>query len=443
MQIKLSDRFNLKKLIKFALPSIGVMLFMSVYSVVDGFFVSNFAGKTEFAAVNFIYPLIMILASVGFMFGAGGSALVSKTLGEGDRQKANEIFSLIVVASVVSCTILSAVSIIFTRNIAEFLGSEGEMTEYCVLYGRILLAATPFFALQFGLQQFLVVAERPRLAFYITLAAGLTNMIGDALFIAVFKWGVVGAAAASALGQVVGGVIPLFFFIFGKNTTIRLGRPKFDGKALLKSCFNGSSEFISNVSMSIVGIIFNYQLMQYLGENGVSAYGTFAYISFIFVAIFLGYTSGTAPIVGYNLGSGNKAELKNVFKKSFIIISVLSVIMVILAEICAVPLSMLYVGYNAELYEITVRAILISSTVFLFSGFCIYGSGLFTALNNGFVSGLLSTLRLLVFQVVAVLVLPVFLGVDGIWISITVSDALAAIVSLIFIFCYGKKKYGY
>ena len=442
MNIQLSEHFNYKKLLRFTLPSIVMMIFTSIYSVVDGFFVSNFVGKTPFAAVNFIMPFLMILGAFGFMFGTGGSALISKTMGEGDNEKAKRIFSLLVYVSIGCGIVVAVLGIIFIRPVAALLGAQGVMLENCVIYGRIILAALPAFMLQYEFQSFFVTAEKPHLGLVVTVAAGVTNMVLDALLVAVFSLGLVGAAAATALSQCVGGLVPLVYFGCKNSSALRLTRTKFDGKVLFKTCTNGASELMSNISASIVGMLYNIQLIKYAGENGVAAYGVLMYVNFIFLAVFIGYSVGTAPIIGYNYGAGNHSELKNLLKRSLWIIGICSVAMVFAAEILARPLATMYVGYDLELFELTLRGFIIYSFSFLFSGIAIFGSSFFTALNNGVISAVISFLRTLVFQVAAVLIIPAVLGIDGIWISIVVAEGSAVIVTILFLLA-NRKRYHY
>lgn len=433
MNIQLSDHFNYKRLLRFSLPSIIMMVFTSVYGVVDGFFVSNFVGKTPFAAVNFIMPFLMILGSVGFMFGTGGGALIAKTLGEGKPQKANRYFSLFIYISIISGIIIMAAALILLRPIASLLGAEGAMLDDCVLYGRIILAVLPSLILQYAFQSFFITAEKPQLGLAVSVAAGITNIIGDALFVAVFHRGLAGAAAATALGQAVGGLMPLCYFARPNTSLLRLGKTEFDKRILLKACINGSSELMSNISISLVSMLYNVQLMKYAGENGVAAYGVLMYVNMIFLATFIGYSNGTAPIVSYHYGARNHSELKGLLKKSFIIIGGFSVSMFAIAEILAVPLSKIFVGYDQTLLELTARAFTIYSFSFLFSGIAIYGSAFFTALNDGLTSALISFLRALLFQVAAVLLLPLIWGVDGIWISVVAAEIIAAGVTILFL----------
>ena len=439
MKIKLSDHFTLKKLIQFTLPSIIMMVFTSIYGVVDGYFISNFAGSTEFASVNFIFPFIQVLGAVGFLVGSGGSALVAKTFGEKDNKKANEIFSLLVYVVIILGLILAIVGFIYMEDIALWLGASSDMLRPCVIYGHILMFSLPFLLLQFTFQSFLITAEKPQIGLIVTLVAGITNMVLDALFIAIFKLGVAGAAIATGISQVLGGLIPLLYFIFNKNSILKIGKTKLYLKELGKTCVNGSSEFISNISMSVVGMLYNFQLMKYIGQNGVSAYGTFMYVSFIFVAIFIGYTTGVAPIIGYNYGAKNDKELKTVFKVSIKLITTLSVIMVVLAETLSTPLTKLFVGYNQELFDITKNAMFISSFCFLFAGISIFTSGFFTALNDGITSALISFLRTLLFQISSIIILPIIFDVNGIWLSIVVADIFSALVAIFFLIIKQKR----
>lgn len=419
-----------------------MMIFTSIYGIVDGFFVSNFVGETAFAAVNFIMPFLMILGAVGFMLGAGGSALISKIMGEGDIKKANRIFSMVVYISIALGIIIAVLGIIFVGPVAALLGAEGKMLETCITYSRIILCALPCFMLQMEFQNFFITAEKPQLGLAVTVMSGVANMVLDALFIAVFKWGVVGAALATATSQLIGGLVPLILFMGKKTGLLRLCRATFDLKALLKICTNGSSELMSNVSMSLVGMLYNIQLLKYAGEAGVSAYGVLMYVCFIFISVFIGYSIGTAPVIGYHYGAENHTELKSLLKKSGVIIGIFSTAMVILGEVLAVPMSRLFVGYNPDLLSLTIRGFFIYSFSFLFSGIAIFGSSFFTALNNGPVSALISFLRTLVFQVAAVILLPLIFDVDGIWLSVVIAEFMAAIVTLIFILAK-KKKYHY
>lgn len=442
MEIKLSEHFTYKKLLLFTVPTIIMMIFTSLYGIVDGLFVSNFVGKTAFAAVNLILPFPTILSAIGFMIGTGGSALISKTMGEGNDKKANSLFSLLVYLTIVLGIVVSALGLIFVPQIAVLLGARGEMVQICVLYDRIYLMALPLFMLQYVFQSFLVVAEKPKLGLAVTVAAGITNMVLDALFMAVFHWGVAGAALATAISQAVGGGIPLIYFLMPNKSRLRLGKTEMDGNALRKTCTNGSSELMTNISSNIVNILFNYQLMQFAGEDGVSAYGVIIYCNFVFTSVFLGYSIGSAPIVGFQYGAGNYTELKNLLKKTIWIIGILSVVLLGLAEILASPLTRIFVGYDSELLTLTNRAFKIYSVMFLFCGFNIYGSSFFTALNNGLISATISFLRTLVFQIGCVLILPVFWGIDGIWISVVVAELLALLVTIFCIFLY-RKQYHY
>lgn len=442
MKIQLSDHFNFKKLLRFTLPSIIMLVFTSVYGVVDGFFVSNYVGKTPFTAVNFIMPFLMILGSFGFMFGTGGGALIAKTMGEGKTEKAERIFSLIVYTSAACGIILAVLGILFIRPLASALGAQGQLLEDSITYGRIILLAIPAFILQYEFQCLFSTAEKPTLGLYVTIAAGITNIILDALFVAVLRLGIQGAAAATALSQCVGGIVPLIYFARPNSSTLHLGKTKFDKRSLAKTCINGSSELMSNISMSVVSMLYNVQLLKYAGEDGVAAYGVLMYVSLIFQSVFIGYSVGTAPIIGYQYGAQNYSELKGLRKKSLTLIGIFAVVMFALSSLLARPLSFIFVGYDEALLNLTVRAFSIFSFSFLFSGFAIFGSSFFTALNNGLISAAISFMRTLVFQIAAVLIFPLFWQVDGIWLSIVAAEVMAVTVTLIFM-QVNQKKYRY
>ncbi len=442
MNIQLSDHFNFKKLIRYTLPSIIMLIFTSVYGVVDGFFVSNFVGKTPFTAVNFIMPFLLILGSVGFMFGTGGGALISKTMGEGKKEQANRLFSLIVYTSAACGILLAVLGILLIRPLAAWLGAGGQLLEDSVIYGRIILAAIPAYVLQYEFQCLFAAAQKPALGLCVTIAAGVTNIILDALFVVVFRWGLEGAAAATAASQYVGGLVPLIYFACPNSSLLHLGRTEFDGPSLAKTCMNGLSELLNNISMSMVSMLYNVQLLKYAGEDGIAAYGVLMYVSLVFQAVFIGYSVGTAPVIGYNYGARNQNELKGLLKKSFVLICIFAAVMFASAYVLARPLSQLFVGYDQGLFDLTIRAFYIFSFSFLFAGFAIFGSAFFTALNNGLVSAAISFLRTFVFQAIAVLVFPLIWKVDGIWMSVVAAELLAVGVTAIFL-RIKQKEYHY
>lgn len=442
--IRLSDHFNYSRLLKFTAPSIAMMVFTSIYGVVDGFFVSNFAGKTPFTAVNLIMPVLMIVATVGFMFGTGGTAIVAKTMGEGDREKANRYFSLFVYFAFGTGVVLAVAGIVFIRPIAVFLKAEGELLENCVTYATIILCALPFYVLQLLFQSFFVTAEKPHLGLAVTISSGVTNMVLDAVLVILLpqEYKLAGAAIATAMSQLVGGVAPLVYFFRKNSSLLKLTSTRFDGRAIVKAATNGSSEFMSNVSMSIVAMLYNSRLMEYAGEDGVAAYGVMMYVSMIFSAAFIGYSIGTAPVVGYHDGAKNYAELKSVLRKSLIIIGAFGAAMVAAAQILAWPLAKMFVGYDDNLVDMTISGFRIFALSFVFTGFAIYSSGFFTALNDGLTSALISFLRTLVFQVAAVMILPEIWDLNGIWISIVAAEVMAVLLSVIFLITK-RKKYHY
>ena len=450
-RIRLSEHFNYKKLIKFVMPSVVMMVFLSVYSIIDGFFVSNFAGELPFAALNLIFPLIMILGSVGFMLGTGGNAVVSKLLGEKNNDRANRIFSMLIYVTIAIGLALALIGMLVVRPVAELFASmeenitseeRAQLVEYCVVYARIIFMALPAFMIQNAFQGFFVTAEKARLGLYVTIAAGLANIILDALFVAVFRWGLVGAAVATALSQCVGGVLPLFYFFRKNDSLLRLTKTRFEGKVFAGVCVNGSSELLTNISLSMVSILYNAQLMKYIGIRGVSAYGIMMYIGFIFIAMFIGYAVGVAPIVGYHYGAENRDELKNILKKSVCIFGVLGILMTAVSIIFSTALSSIFAGNDAELLSIASRGFRLYSLCFLLSGFNIFASSFFTALSNGTLSLIISFFRTFLCQAAAVMLLPLWLGVDGIWLATAIAELVALFLSVTLILCQ-KKRYGY
>jgi len=442
MRIQLSDHFTYKRLLRFVISPILMMICTSLYSIVDGFFVSNYVGKTPFAAVNLIMPVCMALGTIGTMIGTGGSSIVSQALGEGKREEANRYFSMLVYFAIILSIVLSVIGFVFARPIAKALGASGELLENCVVYSRILFIALTAFVLQNIFQSFFVTAEKPTLSLKISIIAGVTNVALDFLFIAVFHWGIAGAAIATGIGQVVGGIIPIIYFARENDSLLKLRKAGFEGKILGKTMSNGSSEMVTNLSTSLVNILYNFQLMKLAGENGVAAYGIIMYVNFIFMAIFFGYSIGSAPIVGYHYGADNRKELKNLFRKSITLMGGAGLILTLLAEILTVPLVMIFASYDADLFAMTCRGFRLYSLAFIVMGVNVWGSAFFTALGNGVISAGISFLRTLVFQVAVVLLLPGLIGIDGIWLAIVVAELLALMVTVTF-FVANKKKYHY
>lgn len=441
-KIKLSDHFTVGRLFRFVLPSIAMMVFVSIYGVVDGFFVSNFAGKTSFASINLIMPFVMILGGVGFMVGTGGTALVSQKLGEGDGKTANRYFSMMIILTTILGIILTVIGLIFTENVAILFGATPEMLGDCALYGRIVIAFTTAFMLQNVFQSFFIAAEKPKLGLISTIMAGCTNIVLDAVLVGLMGLGVAGAAFATGISQCVGGIFPLIYFLRPNSSVLRLTKTKLEVRPLLRACANGSSELMTNISSSVVSIVYNFQLMKYIGENGVSTYGVMMYIQFIFIAIFVGYSIGCAPVVGFNYGAQNHYELKNMLRKSVSFMAIAGVTLVALSAVLASPLAKIFVGYDAELYEQTRHAFRIFSLCFLLAGFNIFTSSFFTALGNGAISAAVSFMRTLVFQISSVIILPLIFGVDGIWMANVVAEIFAFALSLMFLIVK-RKKYGY
>ena len=441
-KIQLSDHFTYGKLLRFTLPPIVMMVFTSIYGVVDGVFVSNFVGVEAFAAVNFIMPFLMILGALGFMLGSGGSALVGFYLGMDQEKRANEIFSLLVYVLLGVGTLLTVLGLLFLEPVARLLGADADLLPYCVRYARIVLLGLVPFTLQNVFQSFLVTAERPHFGLYITVGAGVTNMVLDALLVGVIPLGVEGAAIATVLSQCVGGILPLVYFARPNTSRLRLTRTRWELRPVLKSAANGSSEFMTNISMSIVTMLYNWQLLRLMGADGVTVFGIIMYVSFIFVALFLGYSMGSAPIVSFHYGAGNQEELRGLFRRSLTIILAMSAGLTVLAIVLAKPLAMIFVSYDPALLSVTTRALTIYAVSYLLTGFNIYASSFFTALNDGLVSALISFARTLVFQVLAVLTLPLLWEADGIWAAVILAEGLAALLSLA-CFLRFRRKYGY
>lgn len=442
MQIQLSEHFTYKKLLRFVLPSIVMMIFTSIYGVVDGLFVSNYVGKTAFAAVNLIMPFLMAISALGFMIGTGGSAIVAKTLGEGKKKQANEYFSMLVYLTLIGGIVLSALGLLFSPLIARGLGADGALLTNCVLYARITLLSMPAFMLQNVFQSFFVTAEKPKLGLGVIVIAGVTNMVLDFLLVGVFQIGLAGAAFATVTSECIGGLFPILYFARKNSSLLKLGRTHFNGKIFLRTCGNGSSELMTNLSSSIVNSLYNIQLMNLAGENGVAAFGTIMYVNFIFIAIFLGYSIGSAPLVSYHYGADNHDELKNLFQKSLRLIGIWGLMLFILAQLIARPLAAIFVGYDADLFSMTQNGFRIYCIAYLINGFNIYGSSFFTALNNGLISAAISFLRTLVFQLAAVLLLPLLLGINGIWSAVAVAELLTLGLTVTF-FVRNRKKYHY
>lgn len=442
MNIKLSDHFTYRKLLRFTLPSIIMMVITSIYGVVDGFFVSNFVGADAFAALNLIVPFVMIFSSVGFMLGTGGSALVAKTIGEGDSQKANQIFSMLVYVMIGFGVVSTIFGITFIRPIAMMLGARGAILEMSIIYGRILLVSLPFFILQISFESFLMVAEMPDLGLKVAIAAGLTNVVLDYLFMVVLNWGITGAALATASSQAVGALIPLIYFVIRNNSRLRMTKPHWDGSALVKASTNGSSEMLTGMSLSIVNMLYNVQLIRIAGPDGVAAYGIIMYMSFLFMSVFIGYSIGSAPIISYHYGARNHDELKNLFKKSMVLVGSTAVMMLLIAEGFATPLARIFVGYDLDLLQLSTRALRLYSLSFLFSGINLFASAFFTALNNGAISAFISFLRTLILQVIMILLLPRVFGIDGVWLAVVVAEVLTFIVTVL-LFIRNKNRYHY
>lgn len=437
-----AQHFTYRKLLRTTVSPIIMMIFTSIYGVVDGLFLSNFAGKTAFAAVNFILPFLMLFGGLGFMFGTGGSALIAKTLGEGDSKRANEIFSSLFWVSLMSGIVSMVAGLLLLRPAAVLLGAEGDLLTDSLLYGRIYLLGVPACVLQFEFQNLYATAGKPKLGLYTTVASGCTNILLDALLVGALHWGLVGAALATIFSQWLGGLIPVFYFGHHNTSLLHLVRTRIDGRSMLKICSNGFSEVVNNISISTVGMFYNVQLLHYAGDNGLAAYGVLMYVNFLFTAVFWGYIVGASPLISYQYGAQNHTELKSLCRKSLVLILTGSVLMFAASQGFARPVARLFVGYDSQLMEMTLRGFRIFSMNFLFVGLSICSASFFTALNNGAVSALLSFLRTFVFQIAAILLLPLLFSIDGIWLSLVVAELLGALFGSVFILAY-RRRYHY
>lgn len=429
MRIQLSDHFTYNKLIRFTMPNIFMMILLQIYWCIDGFFLSNFAGKTSLAAVNLVVPLWIILASLGFVFAAGGTAYVSKTLGEGNREGANKFFSLFIYANIVYGIITAIIAYFVAEPFAKFLGAEGKLLEESVLYIRIVSLVEPFFMLQTLFQQFFTTAEKPKLALYVTIAAGILNIILDAIFVWYLKWGILGAALATNICVFLSGVIPFLYFCLPNNSLLRLCRCNIDFKALKRAFLNGISEFVNSISGSVVSFLYNYQLMKYMGEDGVAAYGVMMFAYCLFQAVFTGYAVGNAPLFGFNYGARNAKELKNLLFKSLTLILIASIVLFCMGEIFAPTIAHVYVGYDKDLYNIAIHILRICSICFLFFGFHIFASDFFTALSDGVTSAKIAFLRSFVFEPAFIMLFPIYFEKDSIWWAVVIADIVCVFIS--------------
>ena len=438
MSLKMSGHFTYKRLLRFVISPILMIICTAVYGVVDGFFISNYVGKVPFAAVNLVMPVDLVPVAIGFMIGEGGNALISKKLGENKRGIANQYFSLLIYTTAVIGVVLSLAGYAFTPVIADILGANDQLKPYCVEYGRILFAAQFFYVLQNIFQSFFIAAGKPDLSLKVSLLSGGINVLLDVLFIVVLQWGVAGAAWATALGQVAGGMAPLAYFARKNSSLLQITRTRLNLPVLFKTFTNGSSDMVSVLSASVITALYNYQLLSIAGEDGVAAYGAIMYITFIFMSIYLGYASGSAPLISFQYGAKNHEELHNLVRKSIVLMLGMGMVITMTAELAAEPLLGAFVGYDKELFSLTLHGYRIYVLAFLLMGLNIWGAALFTALNNGLVSAAISFLRTFGFEMAAVLLLPLWLGIDGIWISIFVAELCTCFFTVYFVMRKGE-----
>lgn len=443
MNIQLSDHFDYKRLIIFTVPSMMMMILSSIYGMVDGYFVSNFVGKNALAAINLIMPFPMICSAIGMMLGSGGAALIARTLGRKQNERANRIFSLVITVSTLIALVSAILGAIFIPEISVLLGANEAILDECVVYGRIFMFSLVPFALQSIFDVLLVTAERPRLGLVFTICAGLTNIVLDLLLLGYFHLGIEGAAWATFFSSLVGGVGPLLYFLLPNKSMLRLAsKPIWDGRVLQKICWNGSSEMISSISGSVCAILYNLQLMSLMGEDGVAAYGVIMYVDFIFISLLGGYMMGLENIVAYHHGAENHEEVKSLRQKSLKFVAIMGLLMFVAAELSAGALANFFVGYDQALTELATHAFRLYASAFLVMGFNSFASSFFTALGNGSISATISFCHTFVFEILAVLLLPLCLGADGIWLSLLVAECCCLLVSWFF-FKRNQKRYQY
>ncbi|MBE6045790.1 MAG: MATE family efflux transporter [Clostridiales bacterium] len=441
-RIQLSDHFTYRRLFAFVLPTIANMIFLSIYGIVDGLFISNFVGKVAFAAVNVTFPIFSVLGVFGLMIGTGGAAIIGKNLGEQESEKANGYFSFFVYICIAVGIVMAVLGVFILRPAIEIIGVEERMVRDCMVYGIIGMITVPCYMLQFLFQILFVTAEKPRLGFWITVIAGLANIVLDFFMIVVFHWGVAGASIATGISEVVGGIVPLIYFSRPNDSLLRIGRPRVEFRALRKACTNGLSEFVSTISESVVTMLYNFQLLRLAGADGVAAFGVMQYCTFIFFAVFAGYNMGVQPLFSYNFGADNRVEMKNLFKKSMILMEGGGLMMFAILVIFARPLVSIFIGYDAGLVDMSVHGMRIYALIFITCGINIFVTGMFTALNNGVVSAFIATVRVVICEIGSVMILPIFFGLNGVWFSASVAEVGSIIPVIIFVVTL-RKRYGY
>ncbi len=428
------------KTLKFAVPSIAMMMFISTYSLVDGAFVSNFVGTDALASINILMPLASLLTGMGFMFATGGSAYVANLLGKGEAERANRSFSEIALVSLLISSALAVFGFAFMDPLVGLMGADETLSAGSAEYGRAYIAFAPFVFLQFVLIQFLIVAERPGMSFALSVAGGLTNLVLDWLFICVFGMGLTGAAIASGIGSAVPSLVCIALFFRGRMS-LRFSSPSRDPSVIVSVCSNGMSEMASELAGGLVVLCYNTVMMRYMGPDGVSAITIVSYAHFLALAAAIGYSNGVAPVMSYDYGKGDRPAMGELFRISMAFIGCLSVVTFAIMEIFASNIAEFFAG-DSSVTDIMVSGAAIYSIGFLFMCVNVYASSLFTSLSNGRVSAAISVIRSVVLLVPLILLLPEAFGIDAIWFALPLTEFLTACVSVAFILRLGG-MYGY
>lgn len=436
-----NKEINMKNMLTFTIPTMVRMVFVSMYSIVDGIVVSNFVGSLGLSAINIVYPVLNVCMALAFMLAAGSNAIMGKKMGEGKVYEANSFMSLTVIVNVAAIIVFTAIFLMWDEKIYMMLGSDEELLPYCMEYGRIIVLGGPVWVMQVLFQSYLVTADKPHMGLWLSVAAGVTNIVLDVIFVGAFRMGMAGAAMASVAGMMIGGLVPLTVF-FNKKSLIHFEKPVWEGREFLKALGNGSSEMVSNLASAVTTTLFNLQMMALIGEKGVAAISAILYLQFIFLAVFFGFVSGISPVVSYNYGAGNKTNIHRTFKISMKIVIIFSLSMFALAEVFTGGLVLVFASKDAVLSELMISGFRIIAVSILFSGLNIFASGFFTALNNGRVSALISILRTFVLEAGALILLPEFMGIDGVWWSLPAAEILSAVIAVVMIVKY-RKTYGY
>lgn len=419
--------FGFFSLLKFALPSVIMMMVMGLYSMVDSMFVSRFVSTNALSAINVVYPVINLLIGLGVMLASGGSAVIAAKMGAGKTDEARRDFSMIVTIGLASSIVIAVAGLIFIRPIVTFLGASELLVDYAVTYLAIILMFAPANMLQMLFQMFFVTAGRPGLGLTFIIGAGLVNAVLDYVFIVPLGMGIAGAALATGIGYLIPAAAGLIFF-FGKKKELYFTKPKFSAAVLGSSCSNGSSEMVSNLSMAVVTLVFNRIMMNLAGEDGVAAVTIVMYAQFLLSSIFMGFSLGVQPVISFHHGAGNRRNLKGIYRHCIVFIAIAAVSVFAVAMTLGPTLTTIFTPKDTNVWTLAVRGFMILPFCFLLEGFSIYASAAFTALGDGKTSALISFLRTFLFILTGLLTLPLAFGIDGVWLAVPVAELCSVLV---------------